>query len=216
MPGANCATRRNTAPRRISRHRVARARAPAAATARRAGRRSPTSRAAERSSRRAMAPLAIRSPARSSAPRHAASAPRGPAASARARAIESTPQLAPIRRRRGGGGRWRGRPHVGDQIAQRHVGLVTDGGDDGHRDGGDGARDALAVERPQIFLRATAAPDDRDIEPRQPRQERQRGAHLALGAVALHARRDEHQRRHAASDVRARRRCRETPRRRDW
>ena len=64
----------------------------------------------------------------------------------------------------GRGGRRR-RAQVGDKIADREVGLVADGGDDGNLGGGDGARQAFIVEGEEIFERAAAARHDDDIHP---------------------------------------------------
>ena len=63
-----------------------------------------------------------------------------------------------------GGRRWRGRAQVGDEVGDRDVGLVADGGDRRHRAAGDRARDDLLVERPEILDRAAAAADDDDVD----------------------------------------------------
>ena len=63
-----------------------------------------------------------------------------------------------------GGGRWRGRAEVGDEIGDGEVGFVADGGDHGNLGGGDGAGDALGVKGGQVFKRAPAAGDDDDVD----------------------------------------------------
>jgi len=66
-----------------------------------------------------------------------------------------------------GGGGWRGRPEIGDQVAQAHIRLVTDRGNNRHRHRGNRASDALTVECPEIFDRAAAARHDQHVD-RQP------------------------------------------------
>ena len=89
------------------------------------------------------------------------------------------------------GGR-RGRPQVGHEVAERHVRFVSDRRDDGHRHRGDGARHALAIERPEIFDRATAPRHDQDVD-RQPADPVERGAHRCFGLCALDLRGDDDQ-----------------------
>ena len=53
----------------------------------------------------------------------------------------------------GRGGR-RGGAEVGDEIGDGDVGLVSDGGDNGNRRGGNSAGDGFFVEGPEVFERA--------------------------------------------------------------
>ncbi|MCY1413761.1 hypothetical protein D9M71_291980 [compost metagenome] len=69
-----------------------------------------------------------------------------------------------MRRQQFGGGGGRRRAHVGDEIADRHVGLVADRADDGRRAGGDGARHGFLVEAPEVFQRAAATGQDQRVE----------------------------------------------------
>ena len=66
--------------------------------------------------------------------------------------------------------RRRRRAEIGDEVGDGDVGLVADRGDDRHRACGDGARDDLLVERPEILDRPAAARDDA----RRPRRARAR------------------------------------------
>src|SRR2546428_573662 len=74
-----------------------------------------------------------------------------PAREARAQIRQVLQQLGTIggrRRRRGGGS---GRTMVGDEVAQRDVGLVPHGRDHGDGHGGHRARHLLVVESPQVL-----------------------------------------------------------------
>ena len=64
---------------------------------------------------------------------------------------------------RRGGGR-RGRAHVGDEVADREVGLVAHARHDRQRRLEHRARDDLLVERPQVLDRAAAARDDQHVD----------------------------------------------------
>ena len=64
-----------------------------------------------------------------------------------------------------GRGRRCGRAQIGDEIADRDIGFVADGGNQRDLRGRDGARDTFFVERPQIFERTAAARDDDDVRP---------------------------------------------------
>ncbi len=103
-----------------------------------------------------------------------------------------------------GGLRGRGRARVGDEIDQRPVGLVADGGDDGNGARGHGADDDFLVEAPEIFQAAATAGDDqhvgaRDFAARLNGIEAAHGGRdLGGAAFALHAHGpDEHARRKA-------------------
>ena len=83
--------------------------------------------------------------------------------------------------------RRRGRPHVGDLVRERRVGLVADRGDDGDRRSEDRARDRLLVEGPEVLDAAAAPARDHQLD-----LATQPGAPDALrdvqrGAVALDA-----------------------------
>ena len=113
---------------------------------------------------------------------------------------------------------WRGRAHVGDEIADREIGLVADAGDDRQHRLEHRARDDFLVERPQILERATAAADDQNIDARVHVRGADRRGNLARGAGALHGRRiqDHGHRRKAARQRRQHvAQCRCMPRRDD-
>ena len=57
----------------------------------------------------------------------------------------------------------RRRPLVGNEIGDREIGFVADAADDRDRAGGDRARHAFVVERPQVFERAAAAREDQHV-----------------------------------------------------
>ena len=80
---------------------------------------------------------------------------RVPARRQRASALPA--QRGAVRHDQRGGRRRRRRAHVGDEIADREIGLVADAGDDGDARLEHGARDDLLVERPQVLDRAAAA-----------------------------------------------------------
>ena len=93
------------------------------------------------------------------------------------------------------------------------VDLVADGGDGRHGHAATRARDALVVERPEIFARAAAAADDHESAPPQRFTRSSARAELVRRAVALHRRRhDDELARRRRGDA-ARRRCRAAPRR---
>ena len=100
--------------------------------------------------------------------------------------------LDPVRRDDLGGGGRRRRAPVGDEVGDRGVGLVADGGDDGHAAGEDRARDELVVERPELLDRAAAAAGDDHVDVAA-RVELLDGADDAGDGVgALHGRRRKH------------------------
>ena len=90
-------------------------------------------------------------------------------------------------RQLGGGGRGR-RAQVGDEVGDREVGLVPDGGDHRHAAGDDGARHRLLVEGPEILQRATAARDDDDVDVVDRLQAPQRRGDRQRRALSLHGR----------------------------
>lgn len=99
----------------------------------------------------------------------------------------------PARARKFGGGSRRGGAPVGDQIGNREVGFMTDAGDHRQRAGGNGARQVLVVERPQIFDAATAAGDDQHLAFVAQCGSAQRIGDRRRRALALHRyRMDEH------------------------
>ena len=59
--------------------------------------------------------------------------------------------------------RWRRRPQIGHEVANREVGLVSDGRDHRQTAFGDGARQRFVVECGQILERPAAAGNDDDI-----------------------------------------------------
>ena len=98
----------------------------------------------------------------------------------------------------------RRRADVGDEVADREVGLVAHGGDDRQRGVDHRARDLLVVERPQVLDRAAAPSDDQHVDLRT-RVRRTDRLHDARGrGLALHGRRvdDDAQRRPAARERR--------------
>ncbi len=89
----------------------------------------------------------------------------------------------------GGSGRGR-RAHVGDEVADRHIGLMADGTDDRRHAGIHGTRHGFFVEAPQVFQRTTATGQDQRIEASRIGQ--LEGAHnLRHGFAALYRRRDQ-------------------------
>ena len=62
------------------------------------------------------------------------------------------------------GGRGRRRAKVSDEIGDGEVGFVAHAGDHRNRRRGNGARDFLFVERPEIFERPATARDDDHID----------------------------------------------------
>ena len=65
-----------------------------------------------------------------------------------------------------GGRRRRGRPQIGDEVGDRDVGLVSDGGNHRHGRSGDRARHDLLVEGPEIFDGAATAADNDHVDAR--------------------------------------------------
>src|SRR5918992_5494769 len=61
--------------------------------------------------------------------------------------------------------RWRRSPDIGCEVGYGEVDLVSDGRDDRHRRCDDRSRNSFVVERPQVFDRSAAAPDNHDIDP---------------------------------------------------
>ena len=79
---------------------------------------------------------------------------------------------------------------IGDQVGDRHVGLMADGTH--HRNAGRENRRGqhLLVERPQVFQAPAAAADDHDVDRQraalvQPVQVADGGGDLVRGAIAL-------------------------------
>ena len=70
-------------------------------------------------------------------------------------------QFAGIRGQQFGGGRRRGRAHVGAEIADRYIGFMAHGADNRRPAGRHGARHAFLVEAPQVFQRAAAGQNQR-------------------------------------------------------
>lgn len=68
-----------------------------------------------------------------------------------AQAVETLLQVAGVGRQQFGGGRRRRRAHVGDEVADRYVGLVSDRADDRRGAGRHGARHRFFVEAPEVF-----------------------------------------------------------------
>ena len=88
-----------------------------------------------------------------------------------------------------GRGRRRRRPEVRDEVGNRDVGLVSDGGNHRNRRQRDRARDHFLVERPQVFDGAAAAADDDDVDARHAPDRPQAAGDLERRAFALDARR---------------------------
>ena len=81
-----------------------------------------------------------------------------------AEAIDAAGRTRPSRRRRFPRRPTASARGVGDEVGDRHVGLVADGRNHRHRARGDRARDDLLVERPEILDRSAAASDDDDVD----------------------------------------------------
>ena len=64
----------------------------------------------------------------------------------------------------------RGRAHVGDEVEQRGVDIVTDRGHHRGGCGGHGAKQGLVAERQQLLDGAAATGDDDDVDSREPVQ----------------------------------------------
>jgi len=62
-----------------------------------------------------------------------------------------------------------GRPQVGHEVGDGEIGFVPDAADHRHRAGGDGARQRLVVESPQVLDRAAAAHQQDEVDRRRPR-----------------------------------------------
>ena len=92
-----------------------------------------------------------------------------------------------------GGCRRRRRAQVGDEIGDRDVGLVPDGGDDRHGARGNRSRHAFLVERPEIFDRSAAAAGDDDVDAGHARDRAQPLDDLGRRIVSLDARRADDQ-----------------------
>ena len=121
------------------------------------------------------------------------------ASRARAPAVSRVPMRAQLglelgaRARRGfGGGRRRRRAKVGDQVADRDVDLVSDGGDRRHRTRAQRrARRFSSLKTREVLLRAAAAPDDHDVGAPPLATRVERGAQLGARRIALHRRRND-------------------------
>ncbi len=81
-------------------------------------------------------------------------------------AVDAVDQLDAHRHRHFRRGGRRRRAAVGDEIDQRHVGLVADRGDQRDQAVGGGADHDLLVEGPEILDGAAAARDDEEVGPR--------------------------------------------------
>ena len=91
------------------------------------------------------------------------------------------------------GGRRCRRADVRDEIAQRHVGLVTDSGHCRPREARHRAHERLVVERREILGRTAAARDDHNIEVAHLRETVERADERLDRAAALHERGREHE-----------------------
>ena len=85
-----------------------------------------------------------------------------------------------------GGDRRRRRAQVGGEVGEAEVGFVADRRHHRHRRGGDRARQALVVERPQVFQRTAAAGQQDHVVAARRRRALQHRDDLRRGAVALH------------------------------
>ena len=86
----------------------------------------------------------------------------------------------------------RERPDVGDQVGERDVDFVADGGDGRNPRRGDRPHDGFFVERPQVFQAAAAAADDEHIGRGLSRfASADAGDDFRRRTVALHAGRDD-------------------------
>lgn len=81
-----------------------------------------------------------------------------------AQAVETLLQVAGVGRQQFGGGRRRRRAHVGDEVADRYVGLVADRADDRRGAGRHGARHRFFVEAPEVFQGTAATGQDQRVE----------------------------------------------------
>ncbi len=79
-------------------------------------------------------------------------------------ALEGGAELVEVGDDEPGGGRRSRGSHVGGQVAERRVLLVTDGADDRHGAAGDGTDDALVAERQQVLEAAAAAREDDHVD----------------------------------------------------
>ena len=87
------------------------------------------------------------------------------------------------------GSRGRRRANIRDEIGDREIRLVTDGGDDRYGAPDDGARNRLLVEGPQVLSRSTATPDDHDVDAGHAADGPDGIGDLSRCAFALHPRR---------------------------
>ena len=109
-----------------------------------------------------------------------------PARETRAEIAELAEHLAAVRDRLLGGRGRRRRAEVGDEVGERDVGLVADGGDGRHSHRGERAADRLGVERREVFPAPAAAPDDAELHVGDSVHQPKRAATRACGrAVAL-------------------------------
>lgn len=102
-----------------------------------------------------------------------------------AQAVETLLQVAGVGRQQFGGGRRRRRAHVGDEVADRYVGLVADRADDWRGAGRHGARHRFFVEAPEVFQGTAATGQDQRVEA-LPVGQLQRADDLCDGLAALH------------------------------
>lgn len=105
---------------------------------------------------------------------------------ARVQHAQAVQQVLALRHQQLGGHRRRGRAHVGGEVGQAEVGLVADGRNHRHLRRGDGARQPLVVERPQVFQRAAAAGEDDHVVTLRGLGALQHRHDLLGRAVALH------------------------------
>ncbi len=84
-----------------------------------------------------------------------------------------------------------GGAQIGDEIGDRDIGLVAHRRHHRHRTGGDGARDRLFVERPQVFERAAAAAYNHQVGPTGAAEPLDGAADFFDRPLALHLRRKE-------------------------
>ena len=85
------------------------------------------------------------------------------AGEAQREAIHRTAHLALVGHRQLRRIGWRRRAHVGDEVAQRDVALVSHSRDRGNLHRGEGAAHLLLIERAQVLARAPAATHDAHV-----------------------------------------------------
>jgi hypothetical protein len=116
---------------------------------------------------------------------------------------EASEQRALLGSRQFGGSGGRRRALIGGEVGNREVGLMADAADHRQRTGADRTRHDLVVEGPQVFDAAAAATDDQQFAVASLAGNANGLGDLCGGAVALHRRRVNDDRRPGRRGVRA-------------